>query len=133
MPGPTPSLNTIIVCDTMIKDRDTNKRSLIGIFTAIMTHTFPVVHPQLSVYARVIDAQGNYAIRLELVRLETMEVIGEAPVQVAIPDRLRYHELGFVLNRVIFPAPGQYEFRLYADDAFLGHQAFEVIQSPPVD
>ena len=126
MPGPTPALNAIIVCDTLIKDRDSNKRSLIGIFTHLAAPSFPAVHARLSIFARVIDAEGNYAIRIELVRLATMQIIGEGEAEVAIQDRLRYHELTFILNGLRFPAAGRYEFRLYADGVFLGHQAFEV-------
>lgn len=118
----------MIMCDMVIADSGSGKRSLIGIFTNIRSQRFPLQHPQLWVYARLIDAEGKYAIRLELVRAETMAIIGEMTIDVEIPDRLRYHELGFDLHGLVFPAPGQYEFRLYADGAYLGHQAFEVAQ-----
>ena len=131
MPGPQPTLNAIIVCDYMITDRDTGKRSLLGIFTRIRGQTFPLAHPRLSVYTRLIDGQGTYAARLELVRLETMETIGEGTVDITIPDRLQYHEVTFTLSEIIFPEPGQYEFRLYADNAFLGQQTFAVAQVQP--
>ena len=97
MPGPQPTLNAIIVCDEMITDRDTGKRSLVGIFTNIWCQNFPCQHPRLSVYTRLIDAQGTYTIRLELVRVETMQTIGEGTGQVDIPDRLQYHEVGSIL------------------------------------
>lgn len=127
--GPQPRVNAIIICDALITDRDTGKRSLIGVFTNIRARTFPAAHPQLSVYVRLIDAQGWYAVKLELVRVETMETIGEGTIQVEIPDRLRYHEIGFNLRGLSFPAPGQYEFRLYANDAYLTHQTFQVEQA----
>ena len=129
MPGPTPVLSPLVVCDTIIHDRDTNKPSLIGVFSWIAAHQFPVQHPCLCVYSRVTDAQGDYVFRLELVRLESMEIIGEANGEAKIPDRLMYNEIIFELNGLVFPAVGQYEFRLYADGTFLGHQAFEVVQA----
>jgi hypothetical protein len=96
-------------------DRESGKRSLIGIVTRLRASRFPLVHPLLCLYVRLIDAQGDYDFRLALVRLESMEVIGEGTVHVAIPDRLQYHETGFNLAGMVFPAPGRYEFRLYAD------------------
>jgi hypothetical protein len=35
MAGSQPVVNSIIVCDVMIRDRETGKRSLIGIFTRL--------------------------------------------------------------------------------------------------
>jgi hypothetical protein len=122
-----PVVNSIIVCATMIRDLETGERSLIGVFTRLTASRFPLVHPSLCLYARLIDAQGDYDFRLALVRLESMEVIGEGTVHVAIPDRLQYHELAFRLTGVVFPAPGRYEFRLYADGNFLDHQALDVV------
>jgi hypothetical protein len=124
-------VNSIIVCDTMIRDVETGKRSLIGIFTRLRARSFPVAHASLCVYTRVIDAQGDYDFRLALVRSDTMEFIGEGNIHVAIPDRLQYHEIGFRLAGMVFPEPGRYEFRLYADGNFLDLQAFDVVLRAP--
>ncbi len=65
MPGPTPDLNAMLICDTVITDRDTGKNSVIGIFDRIVAGSFPVRHPSLTVYARIIDAQGQDVFKLD--------------------------------------------------------------------
>ena len=63
---PHPSLNAMLLCDHTIREHGTGKVSLIGIFENISAARFPVVHRALSVYAKLVDAEGEYAIRLEL-------------------------------------------------------------------
>ena len=53
----TPSGLAIVVCDQIIEDKATSKKSLIGIFNNIASPTFPCRHPQLSVPTRVISAR----------------------------------------------------------------------------
>ena len=66
---PHPSLNAMLLCDLTIREHGTGKMSLIGIFENISAARFPVVHRALTVYAKLADAEGEYGIRLELVRL----------------------------------------------------------------
>ena len=48
--NPTPSGLAIVVCDQIIEDKATSKKSLIGIFNNIASQTFPCRHPALSVF-----------------------------------------------------------------------------------
>lgn len=127
MPGAKPDLNAMLICDTVITDRNTGKNSVIGIFDRIVARSFPVTHPSLTVYARIIDAQGQYVFKLELVNLTNDQVIGGgATPPLEVPDRMLPHDLVFSLHGLIFPAEGRYEFRLYADDNFVGVHSFQV-------
>ncbi len=69
-PRPHPTLNAMLLCDHTIREHGTGKVSLIGIFENISAARFPVVHRSLSVYAKLVDAEGEYTIRLELLRLD---------------------------------------------------------------
>ena len=127
MTGPTPALNAMLICDSVITDRNTGKNSLIGIFDIIHANSFPARHPSLSVYARVTDAQGHYTFKLELIDLNANQTIGEGATPVVeIPDRLLPHDLVFNLQGLVFQTEGRYEFRLYADGQFVGHHSFQV-------
>lgn len=127
MPGPTPDLNAMLICDTVITDRDTGKNSVIGIFDRIVAGSFPVRHPSLTVYARIIDAQGEYKFKLELVNLTNNQTIGGGTTPpIEVTDRMVPHDLVFKLHGLTFPADGRYEFRLYADDNFVGVHSFQV-------
>ena len=127
MPGPTPDLNAMLICDTVITDRNTGKNSVIGIFDRIWASSFPVTHPSLTVYARIIDAQGQYVFKLELVDLTNNQTSGGGTVPpIEVPDRMIPADLVFKLQGLTFPADGRYEFRLYADDNFVGVHSFQV-------
>ena len=128
-----PSLQALIVCDMVIDDRTTGKKSIIGAFTHVIASSFPCQKPQMGVYFCITDAEGSYEFSLELVHLNTDKVVGRGGVSgIAIPDRLEIVDFGLTLPIVNFPQAGRYEFRLYANGAFIGNKDFNVIQEQPL-
>ena len=128
---PHPSLNAMLLCDQTIREHGTGKMSLIGIFENISAARFPVVHRALTVYAKLADAEGEYGIRLELVRLDDHHTVAQAALRATFADRMTPGELTLSLENLGFERPGRYEFRLYADDRFVASKSFTVIQSAP--
>jgi hypothetical protein len=126
---PHPSLNAMLLCDHTIREQGTGKVSLIGIFENISAARFPVVHRSLSVYAKLGDAEGEYTIRLELVRLEDGHVVARGTLRAAFADRMTPGELIFGLENLGLERPGRYEFRLHADDRFVAGKSFVVVQT----
>ena len=126
---PRPVLQAMLVCDQAIREAETNKVSLVGIFDQIRGAEFPLAWARpTAVYARVTDAEGHYQIRLELVRLEDELSVGRLDVEMTVGDRMGFSELIFNLDRLIFERPGRYEFRLFAGDRHVGGVVFTVIQ-----
>ncbi len=72
MPLPHPAIRAILVCDLLIRDERTRKVSLIGITEQIDAQRFPWTLHSLFVWATITDGQGDYRIRLDLVRLEDL-------------------------------------------------------------
>ena len=67
----------MLICDIAIRETQTNKVTLVGIFDRVMATDFPVTYARpIAVYARITDAQGTYDLRLELVRLEDEQTVG---------------------------------------------------------
>ncbi|MBU9888892.1 MAG: hypothetical protein KTQ49_03355 [Candidatus Omnitrophica bacterium] len=135
---PVPKANAMLICDYVITERVTNKKSLIGIFENIGAVVFPCTHFAMSVYIKLTDAQGGYHFRLELVDLQTDTTIGksEMPEEVQVPSPLLAHELVFNLRGVRFMHPGEYEFRIFANDKIFGQKKFvveQMAQNPPAD
>ena len=126
-----PSLNAMLLCDLTIREHGSGKISLIGVFENISAARFPVVHRALSVYAKLTDAEGDYTIRLELVRLEDSHVVAQGTLKATFADRMTPGELIFNLENLGLEKPGRYEFRLYADERFVAGKSFTVIQSGP--
>lgn len=132
MPGPTPKLLAMVVCDEIIQDRRSGKCSLIGIFDHFRTPGLPVHLRPIGVYARVVDAQGEYVFKLELVRVRDLQTIGTGTgPPIRIEDRLQTFELVFELPLLRFEEYGPYEFRLFADDIHVGNGPFSVVQVQP--
>ena len=126
--APHPASSAMLMCDFAIREEGTGKVNLIGIFDTIFATQFPVVHPRLSVYVRLTDAEGEYEFKLEMVRLEDEKAVGEGRVQATIGDRMGSHELIFNLGNLVFERPGRYEFRLFGNQKYIGRAVFRVVQ-----
>lgn len=126
---PHPVLQAMLMCDRAIREIGTNKVTLVGIFDRIWAGGFPLHWVKgLSVYARVTDAEGEYQIRLELVRLEDEQAIGRADGTAVMNDRMSSAELIFNLDAIVFERLGRYEFRLFAQGRHVGGLVFNVVQ-----
>ena len=131
-PGPShPALNAMLICDNTIREEGTGKVSLIGIFEAIFAAQFPVRHGLLCVYAKVTDAEGDYEIKLELVRLDDELTMGGGQARVTLADRMAPAEFVFQLPNLGFERPGRYEFRLFANGRWVGSKSFGVVLLQP--
>ncbi|MDD5218413.1 MAG: hypothetical protein PHS88_09970 [Candidatus Omnitrophica bacterium] len=129
---PIPKTNAMLICDYVITEQGSNKKSLIGVFENIAATTFPCIHPSLSVYIKMTEGQGNYRFRLELVDLKNNNVIGkgETPKDIQLTNPLTAHELVFNLKGLRFAHPGEYEFRIFANDKIFGQKTFVVTEQP---
>jgi len=128
---PRPVLQAMVVCDQAIPHADTNKVTLVGIFDRIQGGQFPLHWARpTTIYARVTDAEGDYEIRLELVRLEDERTVGRVDGRVDIEDRMVSRGVVFNLDEgLVFERPGRYEFRLFADSRHIGGTVLTVVQA----
>jgi hypothetical protein len=122
----------MLLCDHTIREHGTGKVSLIGIFENISAARFPVVHRSLSVYAKLVDAEGEYTIRLELLRLEDGHAVAQGTLRATFADRMTPAELIFALENLDLERPGRYEFRLHANERFVAGKSFVVVQAAAV-
>lgn len=127
-----PSKEAMLICDQIIIESGTNKKSLIGIFENIGSSAVPFRHDSLSVYVKFTGALGDYQFKLELIDLTTNEVTGRGVLDgLNVTDKLMSHELVFNLKGLIFKNAGKYEFRIYANDEVFGTKTFMVLTAPP--
>ena len=124
-----PKANSIMICDNVLTEEGTNKKSLIGIFEHILSSQFPCVHGALSLYVKLTDAAGEYTFHLELYDLEQNKKLGEGTTTpISIKDRHDFHEVIFKLMGLVFEHPGKYEFRLFANGEYIDAKTFNVVQ-----
>lgn len=123
----------MLVCDRAIREEGTRKISLIGIFEQIRASTFPALHFELGIYVKLSDCEGQYRLRLDLFQLEDDTVLNSAEATINPNDRMSAVEIVFALHHLVFPKAGIYEFRLHANNRFVGSKTVRVIEwRPPV-
>ena len=126
MVTPKPSLSALLVCDMVIEDKSTNKKSIIGAFTDIWSHDFPCTHQKMAVYFCLTDSEGDYEIMMRFVHVDSENLLAEASFSIKIADRLSINDFALNLPPVEFATPGRYEFQLFANKEFLGRKEFRV-------
>lgn len=127
--APHPACNAMLICDQAVQEGATGKTSLVGVFENISAHQYPAHCGLVTVYAKLTDAQGEYRIRLELTSLGDFTVIGQREFRATIGDRMVPAELVFQLGGLVFQKPGRYEFRLYANERWVGSKSLYLVQA----
>jgi len=127
--APVPSVLAMLVCENIIIEAVTNKKTLVGVFNQIQNSQFPAPFGPFWIYARLADAEGDYVLRLELVHLETnKKILSASGMDVHVPNRLGPHELSLNIQRIFFELPGTYEVLLYANDVWIGRTTVSVVK-----
>ena len=127
--GAPPIPIAVLLCDQMVVDRETNKKSLIGVFNAILAPRFPWVHPKASLYIKMADAEGEYEVKLQLVRVRDMHVIKEGTGTLKVEQRKRYSEVDFAIDlpAIELPEPGEYQIVVYINGHYFHRARFEAV------
>ena len=128
---PSPTGLAIVICDQIIEDKLTGKKSLIGIFNQIGTQSFPCRHPQICVFVSLTEGRGQSAARLRIVHDESSQVVAEVNGTIQFPDINAVVELNFNLVGLTFPEPGMYSIEFYCDDALILERRFNVTHIKP--
>jgi hypothetical protein len=105
-----------------------NKVNILGIFNQIFAPQFPVLHPQYHLVVKIGLEPGedpkNRKLNLYIVgedanvaKVKIFEETFDFPERVGGLDP--EHAVIMVLQGMVFPAPGTYQFLLHIDDRFL--------------
>jgi hypothetical protein len=127
----TPEVLAMILCDLVITDVETNKKSLIGLFDRIETAVLPCVVHELHVYLSLTDGHGRLPMVLTCTTSESPEVLFCGQVVVEFRDPLQVVELHFVFPNARFPQAGEYRFQLLAGTSLLRERKFLVTTMAP--
>ncbi len=122
----TPTMVSLIVCDQVIDDRLTNKKSAIGLFNRIMTRSEPITIPSMTVMASLTEITGQADVELRLVRDSDNESIFSTQGTIQSPSPLSVVDLVFNMQGLSLPTSGQYGFELWSETEMLGRRRFHV-------
>jgi len=123
---PTPSVKAILICDQVIHELGTNKKSLIGIFEEIHLMRFPAQYPRIAIYVNLTDAHGEYVLEMRLINEDGREFGSAKTPRMNIENPLATCEVALQVQNLNFPKPGQYEFQIFANGDFLATKNFRV-------
>lgn len=125
-----PTLLSILICDSIIIEKATEKKSLIGIFDVLHSTNLPAVRP-MGFFARLTDLEGEYRFVVRVVHLsvdgeKVVSAVETAPVPIS--DPLAVLDLALNLPPMQFPSFGRYEFQLLANDCYMGRSTMTVTE-----
>jgi hypothetical protein len=121
-----PEVLAMILCDQVITDVETNKKSLIGLFDQVETLTLPCVIHELHVYLSLTDGHGALSVVLGCVTADEGEELLRGETEVAFDDPLGVVELHFAFRNAQFPRAGEYRFQFSAAGRVLRERRFFV-------
>lgn len=116
-----------LICDQVLTDENTKKKSLIGVFDHIWVGEFPTQHGPIALYARFYDAQGDYDVRVEYLKVDDQSVLGDASGNIHVAERDQTVEFAINLPSVEIPEPGKYEFRVHLNGQYFQSARFNAI------
>ena len=125
--APIPSVVAMLVCDQVITEIGTGKKSLIGIFENVNSPVFPT-QIRIGIYAKLVDAQGDYDILIRLVNLKDESKLADIRAEAKGVKREVAAEFVVNIAGIVLPEPGKYEFQLFANDAFLHRVTMNAVQ-----
>lgn len=127
-----PTVLAMLLCDQVITDAESTKKTLVGLFDSVFASQVPVLYAKgFSIFARLSDVEGKYNFRVDVVFLDEDKALGSVTTkEVIAPNRLGFVELIIVVSGIGFEKYGKYEFQLYANDVYVGRTTL-IVAKPP--
>ncbi|HET6575754.1 MAG TPA: hypothetical protein VFG68_19290 [Fimbriiglobus sp.] len=126
-----PIAKAIYICDELVPDPARNKLLIVGACNAVRLPadaSFPYTLGKLCVFAQLVSGVGQVAMRLDIVRAVTRDVIySSGPRHLSFPGRHTTLTFSLRLRQFVFPAPGGYWVELFCQDQFLDDRLIHVL------
>lgn len=124
---PTPSVLSINICDSVIRDEATKKVSLIGLFNTIKANSFPCKHPILHAYIALTNGHGKYKTEIRFSHLDDQKPIAGMVGELEFKNPLQVIELNLCWQNLSFRESGEYIVEVLCDGSQVGTRKFGVI------
>jgi len=119
-----PVTSAFLVCDRIITEAGTNKKTLVGVFTILRARAFPTQHRQVALYYKGMLESGKHEFNIDLVRRGEENTLSSVEGVLVVKDARSPTELAINLPFLDIPAEGTYEFRFWIDGAYVQRAAF---------
>lgn len=123
---PKPIALAMVICDMVIDDVLTRKKSLVGLFNNIYTSKVPTIHPRLNVYISLTEGYGDYDAELRCVNLDDNKTVGgmKGPLKFINPQQII--EFNFEIGNLVLPQYGNYRFDFLCNNELVISRKFNV-------
>jgi hypothetical protein len=118
----------LIVCDEVIEDKLTSKKSLIGMFNRITAIEFPCKHLGLHVFVSLTGGRGERNVELRCVDQSNLKPLFGAKGKIKFINPNAIVEINFHLQNAVFPKPGKYAFEFFCEDDWVLARPFIVVK-----
>lgn len=125
---PPPKILAFVICDSVIDDRATGKKSLIGLFNNISAKVFPCVHSILHVFVGLTEGHGEYQCSLTCIKDDGSKKVLNLSGPLKFNNPLDVAEVNFEIRGIVFPEPGVYRFEFNCDDVPVISRKFQVVE-----
>jgi hypothetical protein len=125
-----PLVQAFLLCEQVIADERTHRKSLINIFHQLQARTFPFVLSRVAVFASLINGNGLVDFEVRCVKEDDSKIIftTRGPIHFVNPNAVV--ELVLELN-VVFPTSGAYSFLLFCGEDLLAERRFYIQPALP--
>jgi len=120
-----PICQAIVICDNIIREENTRKLSLMGLFNSIKVSAFPTRHARMHVYVSLTNYIGETKGMLKFLDPEG-NVLAQIQEPVVFQDKFATIELNFVINGMVFPKPGVYTIEFLVSHQLVGSRKIEI-------
>ncbi len=123
----------LVLCDVIIEDKITGKKSLIGLFDRIHSRNFPCVHASMALFVSMTSGQGNYDCEVICRHVDEKNFAFKMKGRITMKDPTQVVDIIFRLNGVRFPIPGIYWIHFLVDGIpiMMRPLALEHAKTPP--
>lgn len=129
-PVTVPTLVALMICDQVIDDRLTHKKSAIGLFNTVLVGSVPTQVQQIVVMASLTEISARSPIELRLVRDADNDILFATRGFVEAPNPLATVDLIFTMHGIQLRTVGQYAFEVLSNGEILGRRRFHVTVRP---
>lgn len=127
----TPMGLSLLICDTVIEDKQTSKKSLIGLFDRIHAQRLPCLHPAMSAFVSVTGGRGEYPCEIVCRHQDGETVAFVAKGKVELKDPRQVVDLVFRLSGIRFLKDGLYWVTFQMDDVPIMMRPLQVVKREP--
>lgn len=125
---PPPKALALIICDTVIHDKATNKKSLIGLFNCVYSKVFPCKLTAINVFVSLTEGRGTYQCSLICVKDDESQTLVRMGGPLTFNNPLAVIEAKFEIKGLVFPEAGTYRFEFLCQDIPVISRKFQLVK-----